>query len=64
MAEKTKKTTNTPRNLIILVIGVVMFVSGRVVIIDGLIHDVLILGGAIVFLVGLVGTITSLSKKK
>ena len=64
MEEQNKKTTNTLRNLITLVVGVLMFICGRLVIVDGLIHDILILAGAVVFVVGLVGTISSLIRKK
>ena len=48
MEEQNKKTTNTLRNLITLVVGVLMFICGRLVIVDGLIHDILILAGAVV----------------
>lgn len=54
---------NRIKFLLILLAGIAMFVAGSVIVIDGLLHDFLILGGTVVFLVGLVGGIGSLRKK-
>jgi len=50
--------------LLYLLIGTLLFIAGRVVIVDGLIHDILIIGGAVIFIIGIVMGVKSLFKKK
>lgn len=58
------KKSGLNSGLRLLIIGIVAYLLGLYVIVGGLIHDLLILGGAIVFVIGLVSLITSRSKNK
>jgi len=54
----------SPKWWLYVILGIFSFLVGRLVIIDGLLHDVFIIGGAIVFILGVAKGIRSLSKKK
>lgn len=60
---KNQKDGFNPK-LKLLIIGIVAYLLGLYVIVGGLIHDLLILGGSIVFVIGLVSLITSRKKNK
>jgi len=59
--QNTKKSGN---GLKLIILGVVAYLLGIFVITGGFRHDLLILGGAIIFIVGLISLVTNRKKSK
>jgi len=60
--EKVDKQPINNNGLKLLISGVIAYLLGIFVIVGGLIHDVLILGGAVLFIVGIVSLIKNRKK--
>lgn len=63
-AEDSQNTQKSGNGLKLIILGVVAYLLGLFVITGGFIHDLLILGGAIIFIVGLVSLVTNRKKSK